>query len=86
MEPGRLVPCMAKFPFESVIAATPIGLFDAPPLITAGKWGKSLRTSGEGDQSGLTYLAVIWACPVQAFLRFPTATLYRIARFPRSTR
>src|SRR5207244_1813099 len=39
IEPGALVPWIAYWPPESVIAATPIGLCGLPPGITAGSEG-----------------------------------------------
>src|SRR4051812_25796671 len=37
---------------DSVRAATPIGLFGAPPGMTSGKSGLSSRTSSGGDHAG----------------------------------
>src|SRR5215216_8160283 len=49
IDSGRLVPWIAYSPPESVRAATPIGLFGAPPGMPLGGFGGSWRTSSGGD-------------------------------------
>src|SRR5215210_5168453 len=57
IDSGLLVPWMAYSPPESVMAATPIGLFGAPPGITSGNVGLS-AFFGRGCPRGLDVLAV----------------------------